>query len=142
MKRLNDFYDRMLLQHQKHFSLVVYLMCIFYALLLLCSCLDVPFLRGQLRSNIRPCPAGTDLVLSLLRSNIRPCPTESSGSAPRHEDRRTYIQDLILIEIVFEFLDFTHMPDEHTSCQLNSALLYSVHGYARARTSMLYVIRS
>jgi hypothetical protein len=142
MKRLNDFYDRMLLQHQKHFSLVVYLMCIFYALLLLCSCLDVPFLRGQLRSNIRPCPAGTDLVLSLLRSNIRPCPAESSGSAPRHEDRRTYIQDLILFEKAFKNTFKTFCSVTQYPAKLCSALLYSVHGYARARTSMLYVIRS
>ena len=34
--------------------------------------------------------------------------TKSQSS---HEDRRTYIKDLILIEIVFEILDFTHMPD-------------------------------
>ena len=36
---------------------------------------------------------------------------------------RTYIEDIILIEIVFGTADFTYIPDEHTSCQLKNATI-------------------
>ena len=35
--------------------------------------------------------------------------------------RRAYIDDFILIEVGFDIIGFTHMPDEHPSCQLSSA---------------------
>ena len=65
--------------------------------------------------NISTYPAAPDDIL-LLTDDI-----STSLAAPG----RTYIKYIILIEIVFETVDFTCMPDEHTSCQLNYVITYT-----------------